>query len=90
VDFKLGHYRNAHFCCRPAVRLVLPEQFFSVFNKADDHDYGRSCQADKKHDLKHPHCENFQQHVFDCNPVLHNRRRVRNSLLPKCFKLGPV
>lgn len=46
--------------------LVLAEQFFAVFDKADEHDNGGPREARKKHDLEHPHGNNCYLHDADC------------------------
>ena len=35
--------------------LVLPEEFFAIFDEADEHDHGGARQADKEQDFKQPH-----------------------------------
>jgi len=55
--------RQGKSCTRLQLVLVLSEQLFAVLNKADEHDYGRSCETEEKHRIKRAYRKRSQNHA---------------------------
>jgi hypothetical protein len=51
---------------RSGDRSLFAEQFFEIFDKADQNHHGRSRKANEKHRLKEFYCECGENHGTDC------------------------
>jgi hypothetical protein len=50
--------------------LLIPKQFFCIFNKADQHDDRRPRESDEEHNLEKPHANDCNLHAVDCSGFL--------------------